>query len=67
MGKRYQEQIEKIRIRNDFKWDISDEVIYIAYARILEQEAMQLMKGGSTNVQIPQDISRYIAGFSPKN
>uniref|UniRef100_A0A6C0LWU0 Leucine-rich repeat domain-containing protein n=1 Tax=viral metagenome TaxID=1070528 RepID=A0A6C0LWU0_9ZZZZ len=67
LSERYQEQIEKIRIRNDFKWDISDEVIYIAYARILEQEAMQLMKGGSTNVQIPQDISRYIAGFSPKN
>jgi len=63
----YQEQIQKLRERNSYDEDIDDNIIYIAYARILEQEAMQLMKGGSTNVQIPQDITRYLAeGFSPK-
>ena len=52
--------IRKIpRIRNDFKWDVSDEVIYIAYARILEQEAMQLMTGGETGVAINADVARY--------
>lgn len=66
LSERYQEQIEQIRIRNDFKWDVSDEVIYIAYARILEQEAMQLMTGGETNVQVPTDVTRYISGFNPK-
>jgi hypothetical protein len=44
-----------------------DNIIYVAYARILEQEAMQFMKGGSTGVQMPQDITRYLGGnFSPK-
>jgi len=63
----YQEQIQKIRENNNYDDSIQDNIIYIAYARILEQEAMQLMKGGSTNIQIPQDISRYLTeGFSPK-
>jgi len=62
----WREQIAKIRARNDFKEDVSDEVIYIAYARILEQEAMQLMTGGETNVQVPTDVTRYISGFNPK-
>jgi hypothetical protein len=63
----YQEQIQKIRENNSYYESIEDNIIYIAYARILEQEAMQFMKGGSTNVQIPQDITRYLAeGFSPK-
>lgn len=66
LSERYQEQIEKIRIRNDFKWDVSDEVIYIAYARILEQEAVQLMKGGATGVAINADVARYFTEFNPK-
>jgi hypothetical protein len=62
----YKEQIQKIRELNSYDTDVSNEVIYIAYARILEQEEAQLMKGGSTGVQIPQDITRYLAeGFSP--
>ena len=65
LSKSYQEQIEQIRIRNDFNEDVSDEVIYIAFARILEQEAMKLMTGGETNVQVPTDITRYITGFNP--
>jgi len=66
LSERYQEQIEQIRIRNDFKWDVSDEVIYIAYARNLEQVAGKLMIGGETNVQVPTDVTRYISGFNPK-
>lgn len=63
----YSEQIQKIRERNNYDDSIQDNIIYIAYARILEQEAMQFIKGGATGVQIPQDISRYLAeGFSPK-
>lgn len=63
----YQEQIQKIRENNNYEDSIEDKIIYIVYARFLEQEAMQLMKGGSTGVQIPQDISRYLAeGFSPE-
>lgn len=64
----YKEQIQKIRERNSYDDTLKDNIIYVAYARILEQEAMQLVKGGSTNIQIPQDISRYLIteGFSPK-
>ena len=63
----YQEQIQKIRERNNYDDSVRDNIIYVAYARILEQEAMQLVKGGSTGVQMPQDITRYLAeGFSPK-
>lgn len=66
LSERYQPQIEKIRELNNFDWEYSDEVIYIAYARILEQEAAQLMKGGSTKVPyIPSDITRNLTGFAP--
>ena len=63
----YKEQILSIRERNSYDDSIEDNIIYVAYARILEQEAMQFMKGGSTNIQIPQDIRRYLTeGFSSK-
>ena len=62
----WREQIAKIRARNDFEEDVSDEVIYIAYARILEQEAMQLMTGGETGVAINADVARYFTEFNPK-
>ena len=62
----YGDQIKVIRERNGYDESVDDAVIYIAYARILEQEAAQLLKGGGTKVQIPSDISRFIAtGFSP--
>ena len=61
LSERWQPQIEQIRIRNKFNWEVSDEVIYIAYRPILEQEMAQLMLKG-----IPTDVTRYIAEeFSP--
>ena len=61
----YADQIQVIRDLNDYDEGISDTVIYISYARILEQEAAQLMTGGGTGVQVPSDVTRFLTGFSP--